>query len=224
MDVKPSTSHPISQLAGMRRDYAGTLTEADLAPDWPTQFARWFAEAAELGEAGGLPEPNAMVVATADTGGRPSARTVLLKDFDERGFTFFTNYTSRKGAEALANPNASAVFPWYALHRQVIACGRVERVDRAETEAYFATRPRGSQLGAWASPQSTVIDGREELERAWDEAGERFSQEVPAPPHWGGLRIVPETVEFWQGRPSRLHDRLRYRQGDEGWIVERLAP
>jgi pyridoxamine 5'-phosphate oxidase len=176
----------------MRREYSGTLTEADLAPDWPTQFARWFAEAVELGEAGGLPEPNAMVVATADAEGRPSARSVLLKGFDARGFTFFTNYGSRKGAEALANPNASAVFPWYALHRQVIVCGRVEQVERADTEAYFASRPRGSQLGAWASPQSTVIDGREELERAWDEAGERFPDgaPVPVPPHWGGFRIV----------------------------------
>jgi len=224
--VKPSTSQPISQLADMRLDYAGELAEADLAPDWTAQFGRWFADAVELSAAGGLPEPNAMVVATADAEGRPSARSVLLKGVDERGFTFFTNYASRKGAELLANPHASAVFPWYALHRQVIACGAVEQVDRRETDDYFATRPRGSQLGAWASPQSTVIGSRELLQRAWDEAGERFpeGEPVPAPPHWGGFRIVPETVEFWQGRISRLHDRLRYRRDGGTWIVERLAP
>ena len=210
--------------AAMRRDYTarGALLETDLAADWTSQFARWFAEAS----AAGLPEPNAMIVATADARCRPSARTVLLKGYDEGGFVFFTNYTSRKGTEALENPAASLVFPWFAMQRQVLVAGAVEKVDRAETEAYFATRPRGSQLGAWASPQSQVLPDRAAVDAGLAAAVERFGAEgeVPAPPHWGGLRVVPETVEFWQGRSNRLHDRLRFRRLAEGWIVERLAP
>jgi len=209
--------------AGMRRDYTerGPLLETDLAADWAGQFARWFAEAAAYG----LPEPNAMIVATADAAGRPSARTVLLKGYDERGFVFYTNYTSRKGTEALANPYASLVFPWFPMQRQVIVTGAVEQVSRAETEAYFATRPRGSQLGAWASPQSTVLPDRAAVERGLTAAIERFGDgPVPAPPHWGGLRVVPTTVEFWQGRSNRLHDRLRWRRHDDDWVLERLAP
>jgi len=210
--------------AGMRHDYTerGALLEADLAADWTSQFARWFAEAT----AAGLPEPNAMIVATADAEARPSARTVLLKGYDERGFVFFTNYTSRKGTEALANPAASLVFPWFAVQRQVLVAGAVEQVDRAETEEYFATRPRGSQLGAWASPQSQVLPDRAAVEAGLAAAVERFGAEgpVPPPPHWGGLRVIPETVEFWQGRGNRLHDRLRFRRTAAGWIVERLAP
>jgi pyridoxamine 5'-phosphate oxidase len=208
----------------MRRDYTerGALLEADLAADWAGQFARWFAEAT----AAGLPEPNAMIVATADAGARPSARTVLLKGFDERGFVFFTNYTSRKGTEALANPVASLVFPWFPMQRQVLVTGAVEQVDRAETEEYFATRPRGSQLGAWASPQSRVLPDRAAVEAGLTAAVERFGADgpIPPPPHWGGLRVVPETVEFWQGRSNRLHDRLRFRLSTDGWVVERLAP
>jgi pyridoxamine 5'-phosphate oxidase len=207
----------------MRRDYTGRgpLLESDLAADWCTQFSRWFGEAAEAG----LPEPNAMIVATADPQGRPSGRTVLLKGVDGRGFTFFTNHTSRKGVEALANPYASLVFPWHPMQRQVVVCGSVERVDRAETEAYFASRPRGSRLGAWASPQSQVVPDRAAVEAALAEARERFGDgEIPAPPHWGGLRVVPTTVEFWQGGSSRLHDRLRFRETAAGWITERLAP
>lgn len=206
----------------MRRDYAVAreLAEVDLAPDWVSQFARWFAEAA----AAGLAEPNAMVLATADAEGRPSARTVLLKGYDQRGFTFFTNYDSRKGGELAANPNASLVFPWFAMHRQVVASGTASRVDRAETEAYFATRPRGAQLGAWASPQSTVIAGRPVLDEALAEVARRFPDRVPPPPHWGGFRLAPHSVEYWQGRADRLHDRLRYRHNGQGWIVERLAP
>jgi pyridoxamine 5'-phosphate oxidase len=185
-----------------------------------SQFSRWFAEAV----AADLPEPNAMVLATADAQGRPSARTVLLKGFDHRGLTFYTNYDSRKGGELSANPYASVVFPWFAMHRQVVACGAAAPVDRAETEAYFATRPRGAQLGAWASPQSTVIAGRQELEDALAEVAQRFPDRVPPPPHWGGFRLTPQTVEYWQGRPDRLHDRLRYRNTESGWVVERLAP
>jgi pyridoxamine 5'-phosphate oxidase len=208
----------------MRRDYIehGPLLEADLAADWAGQFARWFAEAA----AAGLPEPNAMIVATADAQARPSARTVLLKGVDQRGFVFYTNYTSRKGLDVQENPVASLVFPWFAMQRQVLVTGAVERVDRAETEAYFATRPRGSRLGAWASPQSTVLPGRAAVEAGLAAAIERFGAtgEIPAPPHWGGLRVVPQSVEFWQGRADRLHDRLRFRQDGQNWVVERLAP
>jgi pyridoxamine 5'-phosphate oxidase len=224
--VRPSTPQTFSGLSAMRQEYAGELAEDDLAPTWFAQFARWFAEAVRAGAEGLLTEPNAMVVATADAAGRPSARTVLLKGFDEHGFTFFTNYHSRKGTEAQANPYASAVFPWYPMHRQVVVVGGVEKVDRAVTEAYFATRPRSSQLGAWASPQSTVIGGRPAIERAWDEVTARFGADepVPAPPHWGGFVLRPQSVEFWQGRPSRLHDRLRFRREEEDWVVERLAP
>ncbi|MDM4722235.1 pyridoxamine 5'-phosphate oxidase [Micromonospora sp. WMMA1363] len=211
--------------AGMRDEYAAELglTEADLAGDWHTQFHQWFTAAV----AAGLPEPNAMVLGTADPAGRPSGRTVLLKGYDAEGFVLFTNHGSRKGAELAANPYASLVFPWITMQRQVIVTGLAERIDRAETEKYFASRPRGSQLGAWASSQSRVIPDRVTLEDEYRAAAERFAdvEPVPAPPFWGGLRIRPDSVEFWQGRASRLHDRLRFRRtGDGGWVVERLAP
>ncbi|MEV4515372.1 pyridoxamine 5'-phosphate oxidase [Dactylosporangium sp. NPDC049525] len=199
----------------MRNEYTGELTEQGLAGTWLEQFATWFADAVEAD----LPEPNAMLLATADGTGRPSARTVLLKGYDQRGFTFFTNYESRKGQDLAANPRASLVFPWYALHRQVIVNGPVVKVSREETEAYFAVRPHGAQVGAWASPQSRVIGSRDELQ-ALVEAVESRPGPLTAPPHWGGFRVGPDEVEFWQGRPSRLHDRLRYTANG----VERLAP
>lgn len=211
-------------LVALRREYeAGGLDEQHLADDWPTQFGRWLADAV----AARLPEPNAMTLATVDAAARPSARTVLLKGYDERGFVCYTNLCSRKATEALANPYASLVFCWLALQRQVVVCGAVAAVSRAETEAYFARRPRGAQLGAWASPQSQVITGRQELQQRYAEVAARFPDgaPVPAPPHWGGLRIIPDTVEFWQGRPDRLHDRLRFRRvSDAIFAVERLAP
>jgi pyridoxamine 5'-phosphate oxidase len=209
----------------MRREYGlkEGLSEAEVAADWATQFGRWFADAV----AADLTEPNAMVLATADAAGRPSARTVLLKEYDGRGFTFYTNYESRKGLEIRANPYASLVFPWFDMHRQVVVCGSVERVARGRSEAYFTSRPRGAQLGAWASRQSATLPDRAALDEALAAAQRRFGEsgDVPLPPHWGGLRVVPETVEFWQGRADRLHDRLRYRRtGGGGWILERLAP
>jgi len=205
----------------MRMEYSGELTEESLAATWLDQFATWFADAVEAG----LPEPNAMLLATASAEGRPSARTVLLKGYDQRGFTFFTNYDSRKGQDLAGNPRATLVFPWYHLHRQVIVSGTVARVPREETEEYFAVRPRGAQLGAWASPQSTVIETRAELEDRLAEAGSRFGDgPIEPPPHWGGFRVAPEEVEFWQGRASRLHDRLRFVTTEAGTRVERLAP
>jgi pyridoxamine 5'-phosphate oxidase len=219
--MAPVSTDALGHIAAMRREYAAAgLREDDLAPDWLGQLRAWLHDAV----AAGLPEPNAMVLATADALGRPSARTVLLKGLDERGLTFYTNYGSRKAAELAANPHASAVFPWHPISRQVVVVGGVERADRAESEAYFATRPRTSQLGAWASPQSRVLADRSELDEAYGRAERRFPDGVPAPEHWGGLRIVPGTVEFWQGREGRLHDRLRYRKADDGWVVERLAP
>lgn len=209
---------------GCERDRERTFDVDDLAGDWAAQFARWFAEAVESGL---LVEPNAMVLATATPQGVPSARTVLLKAYDRRGLTFYTNYDSRKGREIAANPVVSLVLSWPALNRQIVVCGRVERVSREESEAYFHSRPRASQLGALASPQSQVVGSRAELDEALARVAAAYPEgtEVPLPDHWGGLRVIPDTVEFWHGRVGRLHDRLRYRRrADDTWVVERLAP
>lgn len=206
-------SHP--DLKAMRERYrADGLSESDVATDPVEQFSRWFTDAVGAG----LQEPNAMIVSTADAAGRPSSRTVLLKGYDERGFVFYTNYGSRKGRDLEANPYASLLLPWHPVARQVIINGRVVRVAREETVAYFRSRPHGSQLGAWASEQSAPIGSRQELEHRFAALDDRYppGANVPAPPFWGGLRVVPDTVEFWQGRDNRLHDRLIYERAGEG--------
>jgi pyridoxamine 5'-phosphate oxidase len=187
------------------------------------QWHAWYIEAAEAE----LPEPNAMAVSTIDAEGMPDSRIVLVRGFDDDGLTFFGNYNSAKGQQIDANPVASAVFPWIGLHRQVRVRGSIEMLPRHESDAYFASRPRDSQLGAWASPQSEVIEGRDVLNQRHTEFAEKFGgAEVPRPPHWGGWLLVPEVFEFWQGRPNRLHDRFRYRRDDvtQDWVIERLAP
>ncbi len=211
-----------ARLARLRREYTTAgLSESDLDPDPVQQFTNWFDDAVNAG----LPEPNAMTLATADATGAPSARTVLLKGYDARGFVFFTNYQSRKGADLAGNPRAALVFPWVQLQRQVIVSGDVRRTSRAESAGYFATRPRGAQISAWASPQSSVMRSRDELDRAREEIERRYADRaVPLPPHWGGMRVIPRAIEFWQGRADRTHDRLRYRRTRSGWRVERLAP
>lgn len=217
--------------AAMRARYEGLgLSEADAPADPLHLFAAWFADLV----AGGVPEPNAMVLATVSPDGWPQARTVLLKGYDSSGLRFFTNTASAKGQALAAHPRAALVFPWHAMHRQVRVSGRVERLPDAEVAAYFATRPRDSQLGAWASPQSAVVESRAELDRRLAEVTGRFPEgtPVPPPPGWGGYRVVPREWEFWAGRAGRLHDRLRYRhtpgapagRGATGWTVERLAP
>jgi len=197
------------------------LEEANLADDPVAQFQRWFAEV----EAAGYWEPNAMVLSTVAADGSPSARNVLLKRVDERGFVLFTNYTSDKASEMEATHRAALTFSWTELRRQVRVVGDAQRLTDEESDRYWTTRPRGSQLGAWSSDQSAVVADRATLERAFAEQQERWaSREVERPDHWGGYRVRPDTVEFWQGRPDRLHDRLRYRRGQDGWVVERRAP
>ncbi|QGU33050.1 pyridoxamine 5'-phosphate oxidase [Thermochromatium tepidum] len=207
----------------LRRELMGHgLSRSELDPDPIRQFQLWY----ELAIAADLPEPNSLTLCTVDAQGQPSARTVLLKLYDERGFVFFTNYQSRKAREIATNPRVAMLFPWVALARQVQITGRAEPISTAESLAYFATRPRGSQIGAWASPQSQVIPSRALLEMKVAEMARRFSQgEVPLPDFWGGYRVVPDMFEFWQGRENRLHDRFRYvRQEHGGWVIERLAP
>ncbi|HEY3861829.1 MAG TPA: pyridoxamine 5'-phosphate oxidase [Verrucomicrobiae bacterium] len=206
-----------------RSEYSrGALDRAGLKPSPWDQFALWFKEAAEAR----VIEPNAMSLATTGADHRPLVRTVLLKNFDERGFVFFTNLNSRKSRQIGENANAALLFPWLAMERQVIVSGSTGRVSAEETLAYFSTRPRGSQLGAWASPQSSVIATRAALEEKLEELTRQFGKgPVPVPPFWGGYRVAPREIEFWQGRPSRLHDRFLYvRQPDGSWNIDRLAP
>jgi pyridoxamine 5'-phosphate oxidase len=207
----------------MRRGYRGAqLDESVVSDNWLDLLQLWFTDATANP---GVVEANAMQVATVDPAGRPSVRTVLVKGFDERGVVFYTNYESAKARDLDANPYAAAVIVWLALERQVRLSGPVTRVDHVETEAYFASRPRGSQLGAWASPQSRVVPSRAVLEESMRAAEERFADSaVPAPPYWGGYRLAPDVVEFWQGRADRLHDRIRYRRDAASWVIERLAP
>jgi pyridoxamine 5'-phosphate oxidase len=215
----------MESLQTMRVDYrSDQLDVGDLAPTWHEQLARWLDEAA----AAGIAEPNAMVLATAGNDGRPTSRTVLCKAIDQRGIVFYTNYTSAKSRDLRATRYASATFPWYLQHRQAHVRGAVQMVSPDETRAYWVTRPRGSQLGAWASAQSTPVRDRKVLDDALEAITQRFADEaeVPLPPHWGGWRIVPEQVEFWQGRSNRMHDRLRFELDghDRTWSVHRLAP
>jgi pyridoxamine 5'-phosphate oxidase len=212
-------------LADIRREYtSGGLRRADLDANPVAQFQKWFAQA-ETALAKNQLDVNAATLATADKNGIPSARVVLLKGLDKRGFTFYTNYDSRKGRELAENPNAALVFYWQELERQVCIAGPVGKISRAESEKYFKSRPRGSQLAAWSSNQSEIIPDRATLETKWRELETKFSKEIPLPPNWGGYVLKPNRIEFWQGRPSRLHDRFQYtKQPDNSWKLERLAP
>jgi pyridoxamine 5'-phosphate oxidase len=221
--VREDFSEISGEIAHLRREHKRPpLDPAGLDPDPFVQFGHWMKDALEAG----ITLPNAMTLSTAGADGVPSARTVLLKGFDERGFVFYSNYESRKGLELEANPNASIVFYWSPLERQASVVGGVTRVSSEESDQYFASRPLGSKLGAWASRQSRVIESRAELEHHLVELQERYAEgEVPRPPYWGGYRLAPTSFEFWQSRPNRMHDRFRYRRDESGgWVTERLSP
>jgi pyridoxamine 5'-phosphate oxidase len=223
MDPKGQHSDLYLNLAALRQEYTqGGFSETEADPNPIRQFEIWFQQA----QTAGLREPNAMVLATADKAGMPSTRVVLLKQVSEEGFAFFTNYVSRKGCELAANPNASVTFPWIDLERQVCITGTVRKLPRADSEAYFKLRPRGSRLGAWVSQQSSVIPGRAFLEQRMHELEQQYpDNSVPLPPNWGGYLLVPAQIEFWQGRPNRLHDRILYTtQPNRSWKIERLSP
>lgn len=211
-----------TSVADLRREYSrARLDESNVSPDPITEFARWFEEAVKAE----VQEPNAMTLASVGSAGAPSARIVLLKGFDARGFIFFTDYRSQKGTELEQNPRAAMVFYWPELERQIRITGTTTPIGREESEAYFRTRPRGSRISAWASHQSQVIASRKLLEDRVPELERRYpGDDVPLPPYWGGLRVVPESVEFWQGRTSRLHDRIRYTKTADAWRIERLSP
>jgi len=218
---KRPMSLPVTALAQLRVDYKrAALNEGDAAANPFDQFTRWFDEAV----AAAVPEPNAMTLATVDAAGRPSARIVLLKSLDASGFVFHTNYDSRKGRELAGNPHVALLFFWPELERQIRIEGEASAVSAAESDAYFCVRPRGSRIGAWASPQSALIPGRGWLEAQVAAAEARFSKDVPRPPNWGGLRVAPDRFEFWQGRESRLHDRLVWSRAAGHWTIQRLAP
>jgi pyridoxamine 5'-phosphate oxidase len=211
----------MTSLANLRKNYSlGSLDVSDVDRDPIRQFQTWFNQALDAK----LPEPNAMTVATVDEQGRPAARILLIKGVDERGFVFFTNYESRKGHELAANPHAALLFHWIELERQVRIEGKVEKTSDAESDTYFHSRPLGSRIGAWASEQSAVIGSRAQLEAREREISAQYGEHPPRPPHWGGYRLVPSAIEFWQGRPSRLHDRIRYTREAGAWTIERLAP
>jgi pyridoxamine 5'-phosphate oxidase len=211
----------MTKLSDLRKSYMkGSLSEEDVQANPIDQFHIWFKQAQEAD----LPEPNAMTVASVDADGKPSARIVLIKEVTDAGFVFFTNYDSRKGKALIANPLAALLFFWPELERQIRVEGNVEKLTESESDEYYHSRPLDSRIGAWASPQSQVITSRTQLVTRAAEYGLKFALNPPRPPHWGGFRVKPKALEFWQGRPSRLHDRIHYKKSGMGWIIERLAP